>query len=225
MFQAIIKQLFLNEYKPDLILDIGAHHGDWTQQCLSIYPEANYILFEPNPYYELTKFTNLKNIKIINEILNEKECIVNWYCIRGTGDSINKELSFHYENIIPTERNSYPLDYFCDHITGNNILMKIDCQGAEIPILKGSSKLYNKIDFIILEIPLFGKYNENTSNFLGHITFMDEIGFIPFSFLDNHNVNNFNMQVDLMFINKNHYFNTVVQERLPIKDFDINKQF
>ena len=53
-----------------------------------------------------------------------------------------------------------------------NILIKIDCQGAEIPILKGSTSILEKTDFIILEIPLFGQYNEGVSNFLEHITFI-----------------------------------------------------
>ena len=38
-----------------------------------------------------------------------------------------------------------------------NILIKIDCQGAEIPILKGSTKILNSVDFIIIEMPFFGK--------------------------------------------------------------------
>ena len=80
--------------------------------------------------------------------------------------------------------------------------MKIDCQGAEIPILKGAKTLINKIDFIILELPLFGQYNENVSNFNEHIKFMDKIGFQIFSKIDNHYKNNFNMQIDILFINK-----------------------
>lgn len=50
-----------------------------------------------------------------------------------------------------------------------NILIKIDCQGAEIPILKGSTKILNSVDFIIIEMPFFGQYNENVPNFLEHI--------------------------------------------------------
>ena len=89
--------------------------------------------------------------------------------------------------------------------------MKIDCQGAEISILKGAKTLINKIDFIILELPLFGQYNENVLNFYDHIKFMDKIGFQIFSKTDNHYKNNFNMQIDILFINKmsSYYHNFV----------------
>jgi hypothetical protein len=94
------------------------------------------------------------------------------------------------------------------------MLIKIDCQGAEISILKGATDIFNNVDFIILEMPLFGQYNENVPNFLEHIKFMDEIGFIPYEFLESHYVNNFNMQIDILFINKNQEFNKIVQDLL-----------
>ena len=95
-----------------------------------------------------------------------------------------------------------------------NIFIKIDCQGSEIPILKGATTILSKTDFILLEIPLFGVYNEGVPNFLEHIKFMDSIGFVPYDILEHHYINNFNMQVDMLFINKTHSFNTIVNEKL-----------
>jgi len=65
-----------------------------------------------------------------------------------------------------------------------------------------------------LEIPLFGQYNEGVPNFLEHIAFMDSIGFTSYDILENHYINNFNMQVDMLFINKNHNFNKIVNESI-----------
>ena len=89
--------------------------------------------------------------------------------------------------------------------------MKIDCQGAEISVLKGATNILNITDFIIIEIPVFGQYNENVPNFLEHIKFMDDIGFITYEFLDSHYRNGFNIQVDILFINKNHSFNNLIE--------------
>ena len=80
--------------------------------------------------------------------------------------------------------------------------------------VKGSTDILNKTDFIILEIPLFGRYNENVPTFLEQINFMDSIGFIPYDIIDNHYINNFNLQIDMLFINKNHQFNIIVNEKL-----------
>ena len=37
---------------------------------------------------------------------------------------------------------------------------------------------------------------------------------VPYEFLENHYVNEYNMQVDMLFINKNHEFNKIVQDLL-----------
>ena len=144
-----------------------------------------------------------------------------WYEMKNTGDSMFKEKTQHFTNCNILKKKSITLDKLIESKpnileTCNNFLIKIDCQGAEIPILKGATNILVKTDFIILEIPLFGKYNENVPNFVEHINFMEQIGFIPYDVLDNHyvknkNMQNFNMQVDLLFINKNHKFNESVQ--------------
>ena len=51
-------------------------------------------------------------------------------------------------------------------------------------------------------------------NFLEHIKYMDSIGFIPYDILENHYINDFNMQIDMLFINKNHNFNKLVNNLL-----------
>ena len=100
------------------------------------------------------------------------------------------------------------------HNLSKNVLIKIDCQGAELPILKGATSLFHKTDFILLEIPFFGQYNEGVPSFLEHIQYMDSIGFVSYDIIDNHYINDFNMQVDVLFINKNHKFNSTVNELL-----------
>jgi len=211
----ILKQ---KDYYPDTILDIGAHHGNWTNNIKEIYNDSKFYLFEGIDYIELNKFKNDKNIKVYNILLNDKIDIVNWYQMKNTGDSIFREKTYHFKNCEIIKRETIDLN---THIFKNNlfeesknILIKIDCQGAEIPILKGSTTILHKTDFIILEIPLFGQYNEGVPNFLEHIIFMNSIGFIIYDIIDNHYINNFNMQIDVLFINKNHTFNNIVNQLL-----------
>ena len=49
MFDCIINLKQLG-YVPDTILDIGAYHGHWTDTMKTIYPDANYYLFEAIDY-------------------------------------------------------------------------------------------------------------------------------------------------------------------------------
>ena len=201
-------------YSPDVILDIGAHHGNWTNSMLQIFNQSKYYLFEAIDYPELNQFKNNDCIKVFNILLNDKIEQVNWYQMKNTGDSMFKEQTHHFNNCEIIQRETIDLNTFL--LQNNllqketNILIKIDSQGAEIPILKGSTSILEKTNFIILEIPFFGQYNEGVPNFLEHITFMNTIGFVVYDIIDTHYINNFNMQVDILFINKNHNFNRIV---------------
>ena len=200
-------------YYPDTILDIGAYHGTWTRSMKEIYPDSTYHLFEAIDYQELKSFHNTHIV-----ILNDAAVEVDWYQMKNTGDSMFKEATYHFANCTAIKRSSIDLDTYCKQNniaqSARNIFIKIDCQGAEIPILKGSLSILERTDFVVLEIPLFGKYNQGIQNFLGHISFMESIGFIPYDIVDNHYINGFNMQVDFLFINKKHEFNDIVNHSL-----------
>lgn len=217
MFDKLKKLKTEHSYTPDVVLDIGAYHGDWTKSMMIIYPDSKYYLFEGIDYKELNRYQQNNNVFIYkNILLNDKEVEVDWYQEKNTGDSFFKELTPPFEKTKPIKRKTITLDTIInrDNILKNdkNIFIKIDCQGAEVPILKGSKTILDKTDFILLEMPLFGKYNEGVPNFLEHIQFMDSIGFCPFEIIANHYINNFNMQIDMLFINKNHELNKVVQD-------------
>jgi FkbM family methyltransferase len=218
MFDKLIK-LRNQGYYPDTILDIGAHQGNWTKSMKQIYTFSRYYLFEAIDYNELKQFDNAPDIKVYNVLLNNAIEEVDWYQMKNTGDSFFREKTHHFNNCEIIKRqtidlNTYMLENNIIINDSKNILIKIDCQGAEIPILQGATTILNKTDFIILEIPLFGQYNEGVPNFLEHIKYMDSIGFISYDIIDTHYINNFNMQIDMLFINKNHKFNIDVNELL-----------
>jgi len=210
-----IKHLKTLGYTPSLILDIGAYHGHWTQEMKLIYPNSHYCLFEANNYKELKKYDDDKNVTVYDSvILHDKIKEVDWYLLNGTGDSIYKEETRFYSDVLPIKRITNTIDNLLKENNFSNIFIKIDCQGSEIPILNGSTSILDKTDFIVLEMPLFGEYNKGVPNFLGHIKYMDTIGFIPFDILEDHYINGFNMQIDMIFINKKHNFNELVKNLL-----------
>jgi len=213
-----IKILKEKNYFPDTILDIGAYHGNWTNSMKQIYQDSKYYLFEAIDYKELNIFKNDNNVEVFNIILNDSIKEVIWFQMKNTGDSFFKEKSKNFKNCENIKRETIDLNtcILSNNILqdSKNILIKIDCQGSEINILKGATLILPKTDFIILEIPLFGQYNEGVSTFLEHIEFMNTINFVIYDIIDNHYINNFNMQVDILFINKNHQFNITVNELL-----------
>ena len=62
---------------------------------------------------------------------------------------------------------------------------------------------------------MFGQYNEGAPKFLDYVTYMDNIGFIPYDIVTTNSFScGFNIQTDIIFINKNHNFNNLVKNSL-----------
>jgi FkbM family methyltransferase len=224
MFENIKAKLKNNGYTPEIIIDIGACYGHFTDKMIDIYPNAKYYLFEANNNPELQKYLTRSNVSVFNTLLYSKEDIVDWYEIKKSGDSIFKELSKDYVNIPAVKKETRVLSNIINYSNMKNVFIKIACQGSEISILKGAGNILKVTDFILLQTPLFGKYNENSETFLDYIKFMDELGFIPFDIRNHDNINGFLMHCYVLFINKNHSFNQDVQNQLINKHINITDE-
>ena len=102
MFDKIFK-LKQKGYEPAMILDIGAYKGTWTSECLRIFNNSEYRLFEAIDYPELKSFEG-KNMKYYNVLLNDKVDQVEWFEGRNTGDLMFCEKSKHFVNCQPIKK-------------------------------------------------------------------------------------------------------------------------
>jgi len=223
MFENIKAKLKNNGYTPDTILDIGACFGEFTDKMIDIYPNAKYYLFEANNHPELQKYLVRSNIKVYNITLDSKEGVVDWYQVYHRGDSIYKELSKDYIDISPIKKETRILKDMIDIKDMRNVLIKVSCQGSEIRILQGAGHVLDITDFIVLDVPVFGKYNENAPSFLEYITFMNTLGFIPYDIQNKNNINGFLMNCYFVFINKNHSLNQDVQNKFLTNNVNIHE--
>jgi FkbM family methyltransferase len=191
-------------FNPSNILDIGAYHGKWAEMAKNIFPNSRITLIEPIQYEELKRLTEW-NFSCKHILLHEDVREVNWYEMRNSGDSIFKETTYHFQNCAPQRKTTTTLDIeFANHFYTGPELVKIDCQGAEISILKGGKNIINKAEVIILEMPFFGRWNEGAPTFAEYIGYMDSIGFEPFDIAEYHKHENVIFQVDFAFIRKGH---------------------
>jgi len=191
-------------FNPTNILDIGAHHGYWSLSSRQVFPNANYMLIEPIKYNELSNYCNqLHNVNYKNVLLFDKEIEIDWYEMKNTGDSIFKENTHHFKNCKPQKKITTTLDtIFVDKVFD---MVKLDVQGAEIPILKGGENIIKNTEIIILEMPFAGEWNKGVLNFKEHINYMDKIGFTVFDIIDLHRIQEGNsvvFQIDIVFVNK-----------------------
>lgn len=205
-----LNDLKLKGYTPDCVVDIGAHHGMWTQNVMQIYPSAQYLMFEATDYDELGRLKSLPNVKVFKEVLNDVVGEVDWWGNREAGDSMFRVRN---DSTTPTRRRATTLDSLV-RPEDARVLMKIDCQGAEIPIMKGATQWYQSIDFVALKTPFFGRRRESVPSFREHVDFMETIGFVPYDLVDVHPEGGFTTALDVLFINKAHPFNEAVQRQL-----------
>ena len=194
-------------FEPKNILDIGANKGKWTLEIKKkVFSKAEFTLVEAIDYEELEKLS-LKhdNINYKNILLDEIEHLVTWYEKRNTGDSLFRENTGYFDDCKEIKRTTTTLDKVFQK---NEVfeLIKIDCQGAEIPILKGGNILVQKSSVIILEVPFMGEYNIGAPNFYEHIDYMENIGYRVFDIVELHRVDNILIQIDIIFIKKGHEF-------------------
>ena len=198
-------------FEPKNILDIGANKGKWTLEIKKkVFPKAEYTLIEAIDYEELDKLSvKHDNINYKNILLDEIEHFVTWYEKRNTGDSIFKENTGYFDDCKEIKRSATTLDLVFNK---NEVfeLIKIDCQGAEIPILKGGNSLVQKSSVIILEVPFMGEYNIGAPNFYEHINYMENIGYRVFDIVELHRVDNILIQIDIIFIKQGHDFENKV---------------
>ena len=198
-------------FEPKNILDIGANKGKWTLEIKKkVFPKAEYTLIEAIDYEELEKLSvKHDNINYKNILLDEIERLVTWYEKRNTGDSIFKENTGYFDDCKEIKRSATTLDLVFNK---NEVfeLIKIDCQGAEIPILKGGNSLVQKSSVIILEVPFMGEYNIGAPNFYEHINYMENIGYRVFDIVELHRVDNILIQIDIIFIKQGHDFENKV---------------
>ena len=201
-----LKKLKSFGFEPINILDIGANKGKWSLLVKKkVFPLANYTLIEAIDYDELSSINNFSNMTSMIVLLDEKVGKVIWNEMRNTGDSIYKENTSYFDDCQKIERDTTTLDItFQDKKYFD--LIKIDCQGAEIPILKGGKNTILNTSVIILEMPFMGEYNIGVPNFFEHIKYMDEIGYQVYDIIEMHRVEDILIQIDIIFLKKGHIF-------------------
>lgn len=149
----------IDTHKFDIILDIGSHHG----QCSINFSEIGIQVIAIEPFllnFNILKknieLNELKNVSCLNNYVSSKSEILkfdkkDW--IKFNNDNIHKNDSFFVVSIT--------IDQLYNIITPNS-LIKIDAEGEEIQILKGSKKVItDKIPNFIIELHDFSLDNHD----------------------------------------------------------------
>jgi hypothetical protein len=76
--------------------------------------------------------------------------------------------------------------------------IKIDVQGAELDVLEGGQKCLENATMVLLEVSIH-RYNEKSPLFAEVIDYMNKHNFQVVDIIENHIINGYLAQVDLLF--------------------------
>ena len=200
-----VKDLIL---KPNYILDIGAHTGQFYRWTKNVWPWSVVWMIEANEVHERT----LKNMTIGTDdayliaTLGDEERDVTFYT---RSDKPHTEgASYYKENaywdipqlVMKIPKKLQKLDnIFTDDTTFE--VIKMDTQGSELDIMKGGKNLCKRASIIILEVSLVD-LNEGAPIYDEVAVFMDHFGFEERMCIGEHYEGDEIIQKDLVFLNK-----------------------
>lgn len=181
-----LKGLKSRGFDPKNILDVGANRAEWSDETSTIFPKANYYLIEPqeelsddlNNFYkthsgkwflggagaevgELT-LSIWEDLAGSSFLLPENE-------IQNTGKIQRKVPIYTIDSLIAD--NKMPIPDLC----------KMDVQGFELEVLKGSNSIFGKTDVFIIEASLFS-FTPNQPILNEIIQFMFEKSYVIYDF-------------------------------------------
>ena len=152
------------------IIDIGSNKGQFSLLAKSLFPEVKIFSFEPQIECLNLQRTILgeKNVKYFNFGLGNIIKKTNFYIT-------NREDSSSFLKPTQIKMNKYKTKKIekisvkrLDRIIKKNeikrpSIMKLDVQGYELEVLKGSKKILRNIDFIIAEISFKQVYKKQVT--------------------------------------------------------------
>jgi FkbM family methyltransferase len=187
-------------FSPRTVIDVGAFEGDWSRMARRAWPDSRMLMVEPN----LTKQAHLTvvardiNASVFCELLGAEDNVVVPYNVMESGSSVLSERS-PLDRVVE-RRGLRKLDSIVGEIEGPAFL-KIDTQGYELEVLKGSMSILRSIDAILLEVAII-EINEGAPLLHEVLVHMRSIGFVTYDLLEIHRrpLDQALNQIDILFI-------------------------
>ena len=198
-----------NNYTPLVIYDIGSCVLHWTQHAHQVWKDSEIYLFEA-----------MEESKLFYETYDKYK--YNYTC-QVLCDKDNKQINFYQNNLYPGGNSYYKEvghNKSCELFTDNHIikkngltlstviknkkipfpdLVKIDVQGCELDILKGSMDTINKSKYLIVELQ-HSEYNKGAPLCNETRDFLIQHGWVVYA----EKFSNNGPDADWCFINTNH---------------------
>lgn len=185
------------------ILDVGASNGRWTRLCASVFPAANYLMYEANPVHfsELKVFADGSTSRHAElRAAGPRSGSIRFDARDPLGGGLDLEGTNPHAIDVPM----VTLDMSVKESGWNGpFLIKLDTHGYEKGILEGATKTLKHTNALIVECYNF-KITKEALRFWEFCDFMGSLGFRPAKFIDvmNRRFDRTLWQMDILFLRK-----------------------
>jgi FkbM family methyltransferase len=162
------------------VLDVGASNGCWTKMCAKVFPQAKYVLFEPQPCHKkkLARFASSTNAAVVAKAVGATEGTTYFEASDPFGGVLADQPEGNIEVPLTT------IDSTVTHLQlSGPYLLKLDTHGVEKEILEGASQTLPHCEALIIEV-YNHRIGKNTLLFWELCGYLHERGFRPVDLVD-----------------------------------------
>lgn len=165
------------------VLDVGASDGRWSRECMAFFPDAKYILFEPQPVHSdaLGRFAQSCTAVVIpiRRAVGARE----GHTFFDASDPLGGALtSTERDHTIKVEVTTIDSSISTLHAEGP-YLLKLDTHGFEKGILEGASEALENATALIIEAYNY-RITDEALLFWELCAFLSGKGFRPIDLVD-----------------------------------------
>jgi len=183
VIESFLEDLVARGFSPRGILDVGANRGDWSRMALEIFPDARFLLVEPQtemkPMLKALSEENPNCSYLIAGVGRESGELVQtiWEDTYGSSFCVRADpalITSGRQRVTPIKTLDQILSV--EHPDFSPDLVKLDIQGFELEALRGGSSLFGRSEVIIVETLLLSN-NPLWPSLREVVEFMGERGY------------------------------------------------
>ncbi len=183
------------------VLDVGASNGCWSNACMNFFPEATYVLYEPQPVH--------RNALDSFVMSCEQTVIPVKKAVGASEGQTLFDASDPFGGVLATKKTDSTIKVGLTTIDASisqlqlegPYLLKLDTHGFEKSILDGASKTLDKTEILVIEAYNY-RITDEALLFWELCAYLSDRGFRPIDLVDilHRQYDDSLWQMDLFFI-------------------------
>lgn len=204
-------------FAPRTIIDVGAAQGGWSLEVSSTYNDAVYLLIEPLA-------ENVPMLQKACQKIGNADYLLAAACAKAGTVPINVHQDLNGSSLFGereadingTSRvvQAIILDRLAKKRSLNGpFLLKMDVQGAEMEVLRGSDNVLRLTEMLVLEVLLFDIFQGNNPQLFDIVAYLKSKGFVAWDMfgMGYRPLDQALCQVDMVFVKENGLFRRIHQ--------------